>query len=83
MLQHRRRCASSIQNRCTVSRGNGLRAFCSIASGVVEARMRKKKTLSLRVSAEFKEKLVEEATKEKRSITSYIEVALGKLWERE
>ena len=43
--------------------------------------MRKKKTLSLRVSAEFKKKLVEEAKIEKRSVTSYIEVTLGKLWE--
>jgi predicted HicB family RNase H-like nuclease len=43
--------------------------------------MRKRKTLSLRVSAEFKKKLVEEAKREKRSVTSYIEVMLGKLWE--
>jgi len=43
--------------------------------------MRKRKTLSLRVSAEFKKKLVEEAKREKRSVTSYIEVMLGKLWD--
>lgn len=44
--------------------------------------MRKKKTLSLRVSAEFKKKLVEEAKREQRSVTSYIEVTLGQLWEK-
>jgi predicted HicB family RNase H-like nuclease len=54
---------------------------CVASPEVAEARMRKKKTLSLRVSAEFKKKLAEEAKKEKRSITSYIEVMLGKLWE--
>jgi len=42
--------------------------------------MRKKKTLTLRVSAEFKKKLVEEAKKDKRSVTNYIEVTLGKVW---
>jgi hypothetical protein len=44
--------------------------------------MLKRKTLSLRVSAEFKKKLVEEAKKEKRSVASYIEVTLGKLWDK-
>jgi predicted HicB family RNase H-like nuclease len=58
-----------------------MHALCSIPPGVAEARMRKRKTLSLRVSAEFKKKLVEEAKREKRSVTSYIEVMLGKLWD--
>ena len=42
--------------------------------------MRKTKTLNLRVSAEFKSRLIEEAKKEKRSVTNYLEATLAKLW---
>lgn len=42
--------------------------------------MRKTNTLNLRVSPEFKRRLIEEAAKEKRSVTNYIEVCLTKLW---
>ena len=42
--------------------------------------MPKTKTLNLRVSAEFKRRLVEEAKKEKRSVTNYIEAAITELW---
>lgn len=45
--------------------------------------MPKRQTLSLRVSADFKRRLFEEAKKEKRSVTNYIEVALTKLWHKE
>jgi len=45
--------------------------------------MKKKETLNFRVSAEFKRKLVEEAKKEHRSLTNYLETALIKLWELE
>ena len=65
--------ALSLDPRCT--------SCVASRQKVAEARMRKRKTLSLRVSAEFKKKLVEEAKREKRSVTSYIEVMLGKLWE--
>jgi HicB family len=43
--------------------------------------MKKKETLNLRVSAEFKRKLAEEAKKERRSLTNYLETALMRLWE--
>jgi predicted HicB family RNase H-like nuclease len=43
--------------------------------------MKKKETLNFRVSAEFKRKLTEEAKKERRSLTNYIEAALNRLWE--
>jgi len=43
--------------------------------------MRKTKTLNLRVPPEFKQRLVEEAKKENRSVTNYIEVTLTRLWE--
>jgi hypothetical protein len=43
--------------------------------------MKKKETLNFRVSAEFKRKLTEEAKKERRSLTNYLEVALSRLWE--
>jgi len=42
--------------------------------------MQKTQTLNLRVSPEFKRRLVEEARKEKRSVTNYIEVALSEFW---
>jgi predicted HicB family RNase H-like nuclease len=44
--------------------------------------MRKSVTLNLRVSPEFKRRLVTEAKKEKRSVTNYIEVALAGWWKR-
>jgi predicted HicB family RNase H-like nuclease len=45
--------------------------------------MRKTETLNLRVSTEFKRKLEDEAKKEKRSVTNYLEATLAKLWEHE
>jgi predicted HicB family RNase H-like nuclease len=44
--------------------------------------MMKTETLNLRVSTEFKRRLVEEAANEKRSVTNYLEVTLAKIWER-
>lgn len=45
--------------------------------------MPKRQTLSLRVSADFKRRLFEEAKRDKRSVTNYIEVALTRLWNME
>lgn len=42
--------------------------------------MRKTETLNLRVSPEFKRRLIEEAKKERRSVTNYLEVTLANLW---
>jgi predicted HicB family RNase H-like nuclease len=42
--------------------------------------MRKTETLNLRVSPEFKRKLENEAKREKRSVTNYLEATLAKLW---
>jgi len=44
--------------------------------------MAKTGTLNLRVSPDFKRRLIEEAAKEKRSVTNYLEVTLTNLWER-
>jgi len=44
--------------------------------------MKKSETLNLRVSKEFKRRLQEEAKKERRSVTNYLEIALTGLWER-
>ena len=44
--------------------------------------MRKTETLNLRVSPEFKRRLVEEAKNEKRSVTNYLEVTLASLWKQ-
>jgi predicted HicB family RNase H-like nuclease len=44
--------------------------------------MAKTETLNLRVSSEFKRRLVDEAAKEKRSVTNYLEVMLTRMWER-
>jgi predicted HicB family RNase H-like nuclease len=43
--------------------------------------MRKTQTVNLRVSPEFKRRLVEEAKRENRSLTNYIEATLTKLWQ--
>jgi predicted HicB family RNase H-like nuclease len=43
--------------------------------------MKKKETLNFRVSAEFKQRLTEEAEKERRSLTNYLETTLTRLWE--
>jgi hypothetical protein len=43
--------------------------------------MAKTATLNLRVSADFKRRLMEEAAKEKRSVTNYLEVSLTRYWE--
>ena len=42
--------------------------------------MSKTETLNLRVSVEFKRRLIEEAMREKRSVTNYIEAAITELW---
>ena len=44
--------------------------------------MTKTKTLNLRVSPEFKRRLAEEAAKEKRSVTNYVEATLTAVWDR-
>jgi predicted HicB family RNase H-like nuclease len=44
--------------------------------------MAKTETLNLRVSPDFKRRLTEEAAKEKRSVTNYLEVILTELWEQ-
>jgi len=44
--------------------------------------MPKTETLNLRVSPDFKRRLVEEAAKEKRSVTNYLEAILTELWNR-
>ena len=45
--------------------------------------MKKKETLNFRVSAEFKRKLIEEAKKERRSLTNYLETTLTTLWDQQ
>jgi hypothetical protein len=54
-------------------------AFSRILLGF-DQRMRKTETLNLRVSAKFKRRLSEEAKKEKRSVTNYLETTLERLW---
>jgi predicted HicB family RNase H-like nuclease len=44
--------------------------------------MAKTETLNLRVSSEFKRKLADEAAKEKRSVTNYLESTLTAVWDR-
>ncbi|HWW13796.1 MAG TPA: hypothetical protein VN310_03970 [Candidatus Dormibacteraeota bacterium] len=44
--------------------------------------MPKTETLNLRVSADFKKRLMEEAAKEKRSVTNYLEATLLAHWDR-
>jgi len=44
--------------------------------------MAKTETLNLRVSPDFKRRLAEEAAKEKRSVTNYLEVTLMDFWQK-
>ena len=44
--------------------------------------MSKTETLNLRVSAEFKRRLMEEAAREKRSVTNYLEATITAVWEQ-
>jgi predicted HicB family RNase H-like nuclease len=46
----------------------------------LEDGMPKTETLNLRVSSEFKRRLFQEAKKEKRSVTNYVEATLASLW---
>jgi len=55
--------------------------FGSIVPELALDLMEKKETLNFRVSAEFKRRLIEEAGKERRSLTNYLETTLTKLWE--
>ena len=43
----------------------------------------KSATLNLRVSPDFKKKLAEEAARQRRSVTNYLEVTLLDLWEEQ
>jgi predicted HicB family RNase H-like nuclease len=43
----------------------------------------KKETLNFRVPAEFKRRLVEEANKQRRSLTNYLETTLMEVWEKQ
>jgi predicted HicB family RNase H-like nuclease len=43
----------------------------------------KSETLNLRVSPEFKRRLIEEAAKQRRSVTNYVEATLTAIWDRE
>ena len=45
--------------------------------------MAKTETLNLRVSAEFKRRLMEAAAQQKRSVTNYLEAMLTAIWEGE
>lgn len=42
--------------------------------------MKKKETLNFRVPAEFKRRLIEEANKQRRSLTNYLETTLMEVW---
>jgi hypothetical protein len=44
--------------------------------------MPKTETLNLRVSADFKKRLIQEAAKEKRSVTNYLETVFSEIWEQ-
>jgi predicted HicB family RNase H-like nuclease len=49
-------------------------------SDLPEGQMLKTETLNLRVSVEFKRRLIEEARRERRSVTNYIEAVITELW---
>jgi hypothetical protein len=52
----------------------------SIVLIICRISMKKKETLNFRVSAEFKRRIIEEANKQRRSLTNYIETTLMEVW---
>src|SRR5207253_1472277 len=60
----------------------GLTAAPPFSSIAFKRWMKKKETLNFRVSAEFKQRLIEAAKKERRSLTNYLETTLTRLWEQ-
>ena len=52
----------------------------SIVLKICRISMEKKETLNFRVPAEFKRKLIEEANKQRRSLTNYLETTLLEVW---
>jgi hypothetical protein len=45
--------------------------------------MKKKETLNFRVPAEFKRKLIDEANKQRRSLTNYLEITFMQVWDEQ
>jgi hypothetical protein len=45
--------------------------------------MKKKETLNFRVPAEFKRKLIDEASKQRRSLTNYLETTFMQVWDEQ
>jgi len=45
--------------------------------------MKKKETLNFRVPAEFKRKLIDEANKQRRSLTNYLETTFMQVWDEQ
>lgn len=45
--------------------------------------MKKKETLNFRVPTEFKRKLIEEANKQRRSLTNYLETTFMQVWDEQ
>ena len=54
----------------------------SIGLQIWRTSMKKKETLNFRVPAEFKRRLIEEANKQRRSLTNYLETTLMEVWEK-
>ncbi len=55
----------------------------SMVATIRAAAMRKTATLNLRVSVEFKKRLIEAAKKEQRSVTNYLEATLSSMWDEQ
>jgi predicted HicB family RNase H-like nuclease len=56
------------------------RSLSSITEEKPASQMAKTETLNLRVSGDFKRRLAQEAAKERRSVTNYLEVVLTGIW---
>jgi len=54
----------------------------AVALQFLASLMPKTETLNLRVSADFKKRLMQEAAKEKRSVTNYLETVVSAVWEQ-
>ena len=60
-----------------------LEELCSILLSSGRISMKKKETLNFRVPAEFKRKLTEEANKQRRSLTNYLQTTFMQVWDEQ
>ena|ERR1017187_3952464 len=76
------RCNAIVTHIASHRKSIHLASLLAYNSTSCEFGMPKTETLNLRVSTEFKKRLMEEAAREKRSVTNYLEATITAVWEQ-